>query len=267
MADHSKAKDLHRDQYAGVDFSRHSKMADEGLREHETPLVLKYLPDKSGTLLEIGCGCGRIAFGLEKGGYGSITATDFVPEFIAEAERIASARCSRVTFNVADVMSLPFQGAEYEYIVCLGVVLSHLPYSQQHEDALKEIFRVMRPGGTALISVKNMDWDSWHMLPLRLTARVARSLYNPFEYTRNVLPRIGSGGRLDWKFLSAGKPQLYYFGSRELAELVRSVGFVDVDVFDERAVHGRAKRAGCGGHTLFPPVPIIRETTSSLRLV
>lgn len=220
MTGFNEAKDLHRIQYANEDFRRHSALADVWLRPHEISLFKKYFLNQFGDILEIGCGCGRIAFGLEKNGYSSIVATDFVSEFIEEANRTVLAKCSRVIFQSADVMCLPFQDSAYNYIVCLGVVLSHLPYVRQQDEALKEIYRVMSPGGTALISVKNLDWDSWHMFPLRASTTLARLMYNPFEYTKNTLPRVGSAGRFVWKYLSIRKPQLYYFESHELINRV-----------------------------------------------
>ena len=79
----------HKKQYQTSDFERHIKMTFGGLRKYEHHFIHKYfLPDSK--TLELGCGSGRIGFGMEKElSFSNITAIDFVESFIKEAKGIS----------------------------------------------------------------------------------------------------------------------------------------------------------------------------------
>lgn len=97
------------------------------------------------TVLDLGCGTGRHALWLSAAG-ASVTAVDFSAGMLAEARRKLGAEDIR--FVVHDLHEpLPF-GAEFDLVVS-GLVLEHL-----HDLAsfFHEAFRVLRPGGRAVVS-------------------------------------------------------------------------------------------------------------------
>lgn len=49
----------------------------------------------------------------------------------------------------ADICNLPFSSSSYDYILC-NHVLEHIPDDTQ---AMKELFRVLKPGGTAILQI------------------------------------------------------------------------------------------------------------------
>ena len=51
--------------------------AQVGLWKSEKIIISKNIPDLSSRILELGCGCGRISFGLLKLGYEKLHASDF----------------------------------------------------------------------------------------------------------------------------------------------------------------------------------------------
>lgn len=74
-----------------------------GLWKSELALIERYFPDKSATLLEAGCGAGRVAVGLWHQGYRQITAFDFSAELIEQAVNLAQEQgIAGITFLVAD---------------------------------------------------------------------------------------------------------------------------------------------------------------------
>src|SRR5260370_25436688 len=62
--------------------------------------------------------------------------------------RYARARCGSNRFRVGDMERLPFPDDTFDAVVCLGVI----EYLAADDRALREIWRVLRPGGTAVIS-------------------------------------------------------------------------------------------------------------------
>lgn len=103
----------------------------------------------SGRVLEIGCGPGRLAIRLADRGL-DVTALDVDPAMIRRARRNAErARASRPSFVVGDVGALDLPDASFDLVVST-FSMHHWSNAAQ---ALAEVARVLRPGGTALV------WD------------------------------------------------------------------------------------------------------------
>lgn len=97
-------------------------------------------------LLELGCGAGRISFGLAELGYRSLIATDYSPPMVAMAQRIGRERHMEVPFSVADACSLPFEDASFEGGIFGFNGLMQIPHSSRRLQAMCEISRVLKPG-------------------------------------------------------------------------------------------------------------------------
>jgi SAM-dependent methyltransferase len=99
-------------------------------------------------LIDVGCGSGRLAFGLRNYLQGNYLGTDVVAKLL----QYASERCRRQTwrFQVVDSIEIPAQ-ASCADMVCFFSVFTHL----LHEDSyryLLEAKRVLRPDGKAVFS-------------------------------------------------------------------------------------------------------------------
>jgi ubiquinone/menaquinone biosynthesis C-methylase UbiE len=98
------------------------------------------------TLLELGCGTGRIAFGLWELGYHNILGVDVAREMIEEARRINRVLEYGLSFRVADATRLPFGDAEFDGAFFGFNGLMCIPGREYRRAALREILRVLRPG-------------------------------------------------------------------------------------------------------------------------
>ena len=98
------------------------------------------------SLLELGCGAGRIAFGLHELGYENILATDYSEEMIKEAQHLAKLLEYSVPFRVADATDLEFEDNVFDGAIFGFNGLMQIPQAAMREKALKEIFRVIRSG-------------------------------------------------------------------------------------------------------------------------
>jgi ubiquinone/menaquinone biosynthesis C-methylase UbiE len=95
-------------------------------------------------ILDAGCGPGHYSSLLHERGF-RVTGIDGSEEMLA----IARASSLGVEFKLADLTrSLPFPDSSFDYIVCIEV-LRYLPDVNR---ILPELVRILRPGGTCLIT-------------------------------------------------------------------------------------------------------------------
>src|SRR2546430_13814522 len=97
-------------------------------------------------ILDAGCGSGLIAARLIEDGY-AVWGIDFAEPMIRQARQ----RCGPDQFAVGDIEHIPFPDNTFDLVVSLGV----LEYLESDEQALREIRRVLRPGGQAVIAISN----------------------------------------------------------------------------------------------------------------
>jgi SAM-dependent methyltransferase len=142
-------------------------------------------------VLEVGSGPGRLATRLaELTPDVLVTGVDISPEMVERANSLAvwSRVADRVEFRVGDVASLPFAEASFDVVVST-FSLHHWPSSAE---GLAEVYRVLRPGGVALI-YDVADWIRRFEQGGPGIADVARE--SPFggrgAYTQNITTRLG----------------------------------------------------------------------------
>jgi ubiquinone/menaquinone biosynthesis C-methylase UbiE len=103
-------------------------------------------------VLECGCGPGHLAAALLERGF-DVTAIDTSPAMLAlTSERtrtIAGAR--RPALQLASLEQLPHRDASFDLVASTGVI----EYLRDDATALREMWRVLRPGGRLVLSVTN----------------------------------------------------------------------------------------------------------------
>ncbi len=101
---------------------------------------------KQDSILELGCGAGRIAFGLHELGYVNVLATDYSREMIRRARHMARLLEYPIPMQVCDATRLKFEDGIFDGAVFGFNGLMQIPGAANREKALREIFRVIRPG-------------------------------------------------------------------------------------------------------------------------
>lgn len=101
---------------------------------------------KEDAILELGCGAGRIAFGLHELGYQHLMALDYARPMVEKARHMATVLEYRIPFRVGDATRLEFDDNAFEGAIFGFNGLMQIPGKAQREKALREILRVIRPG-------------------------------------------------------------------------------------------------------------------------
>ncbi|ADE53927.1 class I SAM-dependent methyltransferase [Coraliomargarita akajimensis] len=99
------------------------------------------------SLLELGCGTGRIAFGLHELGYQHVMATDYSKAMIRRARHMAEVLEYPVHLRVEDATALSFDDAAFDGAIFGFNGLMQIPKQAQRLQALREIHRVLKRGG------------------------------------------------------------------------------------------------------------------------
>ena len=139
----------------------------EGFYAHVAGEVAASHPD--GKLLEVGSGPGRLAVLLAREAPGmTLTGVDISSAMVERAARRAARAglSERVRFEVGDVAALPLSDEEFDGVVS---TLS-LHHWSDPASGLAEIYRVLKPGGEALI----YDLAHWLWPPARGGNRLAQ---------------------------------------------------------------------------------------------
>ena len=105
--------------------------------------------------LDVGCGQGWYATEMALAGY-EMTAFDQSADQVAGARRYAAGRGTRVDFAVLDAARLPYPDAAFDFVYSINV-LHHIGAAGARAAALREIVRVLKPGGVFFLHEINTE--------------------------------------------------------------------------------------------------------------
>ncbi len=155
------------------------------------------LANVRGRCLEIGCGDGMWAKEI-------LSRCDTLISMDISAGRLIRARqeasAAGVQFVRADARELPFKNNSFE-TVCAIEVIEHLPHQSFHRHFLEEIYRVLAPSGTLVISTPNkpLFW-----VYCALTGEKHPTHFSELDYFRfksllnKCFPEVHLYGRFGW---------------------------------------------------------------------
>jgi demethylmenaquinone methyltransferase/2-methoxy-6-polyprenyl-1,4-benzoquinol methylase len=160
-------------------------------------------------VLDLCCGTGDLALALARAGEARVIGADFAHPMLVQAN---SKSGGKIKFLEADALGLPFADGSFDLVTAAFGFRNLANY----EDGLREMMRVLKPGGTLGILEFTEPPDGF-----------IGDLYR--WYFRRVLPRIGgmlSGDRSAYKYLP--KSVARFFRPGELGGLMEAVGFTSV---------------------------------------
>jgi ubiquinone/menaquinone biosynthesis C-methylase UbiE len=152
---------------------------------------------ESAQILDVGCGTGSLLADLARSGANSLAGVDLAPKILDVArEKLSSAHAS-ADLRAADVEDLlPWPAAFFDVATLTGT----LHHFYRPRDALREIFRVLRPGGRLVIV------DPSFMTPVRELFNLYLRLY-PHDGDFHFYPPRGAATLLAGEGFRCAEPK------------------------------------------------------------
>ncbi|MFL2938502.1 MAG: class I SAM-dependent methyltransferase [Opitutales bacterium] len=132
-----------------------------GLWKSEELVFRQAFSSEQGSLLELGCGTGRIAFSLWSLGYEKIWATDFSSKMIRSSLAINSVRRTGIHFEKQDARNMSFEDQSFHGIIFGFNGLMQIPGSQNRSQAMQEVFRLLKPDGKFVFTTHDRSMPKW----------------------------------------------------------------------------------------------------------
>jgi len=102
-------------------------------------------------ILDVGCGAGMMAKEVANKRY-EILGMDYSYNMVKKAKAICNVNTKfDINFLQGDIESLPFKDSVFDTVLCLGVIT----YLKSEQKALHEMSRILKPGGTMILSILN----------------------------------------------------------------------------------------------------------------
>ena len=164
-------------------------------RDKPMPEVARFLKNKKGRILDLGCGSGR-NFVKNKG---ILYGVDFSEEMVKFAKKKAKKSGIKVIVTKESADDLHFEDNFFSCAIFIAT-LHCIETVEKREKALQEIFRVLEPGTEAMITV----WSKNH------------------ERVKNK----GKEVLIPWTVNNDKHDRYYYiYNKSELEDLIKKVGF------------------------------------------
>jgi len=133
-------------------------ITDIGLWASEKILFEKYFK-RDLHIIEVGCGTGRVSFGMRALGYHNIVGLDLSEHMLAEAQRFNAANHFNLSFMLGDATALPFEDSVFDGAIFAFNGLMQIPGKENRVKALCEINRVIKPGSIFIFTTHDRDAD------------------------------------------------------------------------------------------------------------
>ena len=145
-------KDFYRKQSVVQHYSQATHRV--GLWESEKILIQRYW-SKDQTILELGCGGGRIAIGLWELGYRNLTAIDYSKEMVHTSKTNAEILRYPIDFRHGDATQLRFADQAFSGALFGFNGLMQIPQRANRLKAMSEIARVLQPDAYFIFTSHN----------------------------------------------------------------------------------------------------------------
>lgn len=183
-------------------------------------------------IIDFGCGNGRHLLELARRGYSISKGIDSTPFFVDIAKQAAARELLSPEFVIGDMLS---HSEPNTYKVALSLFSSFGYYKSHSENlrVLRNIYDSLKAGGKLLIDVRgkenfahSFDAQSWD----RSAGGVVLTKRTPLDDFSKI--------ENSWVIVQDGKTRSYSFthwiySAWELKEMLRSVGFVRLDVYGD----------------------------------
>ena len=172
------------------------------------PEVESFLRNKKGNILDMGCGSGRNFFKAK----GIIYGVDFSENMLRYAKEYADSLKLDVILKRAYLDKLPFDANTFDNAIFIST-LHCIDSEGKRKKTLKELYRVLKKNGEAMISV----WDK----------------------EQKIFRNFDKDGYLSLKDENKEYLRYYYlYDRKEFINLLKESGFKIIKIMDRNNAHG-----------------------------
>lgn len=192
--------------------------------------------DKNEAVLDLACGQGRHLIELAKRGFTNLHGLDRSRYLIQRAKSIAKTELAPISFKEGDVRKLPYATDSFDAVTILGNSFGYFESTHDDLKILKEVFRVLKPGGKLLMDVADGEWlkenfvaRGWEWIDRKRFVCRERSLAADKErlISREVVTHVEKGVIVDQFYAE----RLYTKAS--LTDLLELAGFKQLGFYDK----------------------------------
>jgi ubiquinone/menaquinone biosynthesis C-methylase UbiE len=189
-------KFFRRFQDLGIEGEK-AKYYDHMTRDHRIDELRRQAKEIAGhikdgdSVLEVAPGAGYLSIELSKLGRYTITGMDISTDLVEICKKNALAAGARIDFQQGNVSAMPFRAGTFHFVFC---VLAFKNFKEPTK-ALEEMYRVLKPGGMALM----MDLN--RKASMKATKKVAEGmgLRGMTAYIAGAIQRSGSYSRNEFE--------------------------------------------------------------------
>ncbi len=139
---------------------------DSKITESEVSFFAEKLDLQEGSsLLDLACGQGRHLIEIARRGNFNLFGLDRSRYLIQRAKTVSRKLGYNINFKEGDVRKLPFETDSFDYVTILGNSFGYFEASEEDQKILREIFRVLKPGGKLLMDVADGEYLRTHFSP------------------------------------------------------------------------------------------------------
>lgn len=188
-------------------------------REVPSPTVIEFLGDKCGKVLDLGCGSGRNFSAIDK--KAELYAVDFSRQMLVHAKEKAEKLGLKATLVHSGSDKLEFKDNFFDSIIC-AAVLHCITSKEERVNTIKEIYRTLKKGSSALIS-------TWGKNSPRLKNK-GKECFVSWTVKNDKESRKGEGEIKQERYT-------YVYDLEELQREVLDAGFKIENIWEERNVN------------------------------
>jgi SAM-dependent methyltransferase len=169
--------------------------------------------ESPGRLIDLGCGTGRLCVHFARKGFDCV-GVDLSDEMLTQARANADRAGVNVEWQNANLVELSgIPDRNFDYAACLFSTLGMVRGEENRTAAVRQAFRVLRPGGRFVLHVHNrcfrgLGWG-------RVARQVAHSLLGRADAGDVTMPQAYGGAPLT----------LHHFTRRGTTRLLETAGF------------------------------------------
>ena len=203
-----------------IAFDYDDAFACQELFEFDEAVLARHF-ETPGTLVDLGCGTGRILIPFARRGFNCV-GVDLSPHMLSvvgEKAELEQLDVDRVRGNIVDLDFLPDGCADY--VICMFSTLGMIRGSENRLRVLQQALRLLRPGGKLGLHVHNRWYNLFNPQGRRW---VLRNLWGA------LVQKSQEPGDKFYEY--RGIPQLFMhvFTQTELEQLIRASGFEIVEL-------------------------------------